>query len=781
MSISDQEESAKHHAETASGSAESARMATVSSPTQETLYPPVLQANVAGLLHHWPHSPALIPCHTPDRIALRVAYGTKVRYEAPARTDSATFWESKQAASAKDAACRMSGQTIGKSPVQPLFFAVSPKRSERTSPQRKRIGLARIIHWFCVAKEARARQVGPRVAKSEVAGTGVPCRISKKDGTEAGPEMACTRRLQQKTHVGLAGPLRTTRLAIAWLLPLLVLTVGVLARATALEFFDACSNDPRGSDPLNALEPVSACPVDSPFPAGPGRVPQDEHSGLGSSESGAARRPHAQCDWLAEPPSGEESEPASEGFGGTFKDSVAREAGQSTALHVSELRHRIQSGETISDVLESAGADPGQVDEWVRATKQVYDLNRIGVGQELSLAVDMRSNTLLHLALEIDPKSLVVVERQDGSVVASRKPIRHYRRVRVVSGTIDSSLYAAAVAEGLPQKIISDVAKILSGELNLSRDLRAGASFRVAYEELMRYDATPPIPGRVLAVEITNRGRSHEAFYFATPEGTQSGYYDRRGEALGLAFLRYPVAFSRISSGFSKGRFHPILKRRAPHYGVDFAASRGTPVKAIADGTVRKAAWNCKDGLFVTIRHDAVYKSGYAHLSRIASGIKPGVFIKQGQVLGYVGSTGRATGPHLHFSISRGGRYIDPLTAALPRSRPLSGSALAAFRTTIARIDAAYAQAGSGPESTMRLAKHHDSGDVDVQLTRNAPDSALCSPLPISHQLAVAAAADTSSPRASPSGSLDDLLLSTPAASLGPRATNLRHSQRPPR
>ena len=671
---------------------------------------------------------------------------------------------------------------LGKGPVHPSILAASPKRSERRSPHRRRMGLARIIHAFCVAKAAGARQVGARIAKFEVLGTGIPCSMSKSDDEQTGPEMACTRRLQQRTHEheGLAGPLRVTRLAALWLLPLLILTVGVLARAAALEFFDTCSNDPRGSDRLNVFEPVTACPLDGPFPAGPGSVPQDEHSGLGSSESGAGCRPHVPCDWLAEPPSGEESEPTGEGFGGTFQDSVAREAGQRTTLYVRELRHRIQSGETISEVLGWAGMGPGQIDEWVRATKQVCDLKRIRVGQEVSLAVDMRSNTLLHLALEIDPRNLVLAERQDGSVVARRKPIRHYRRVRVSSGTIDSSLYAAAVAEGLPQKIISDVTEILSGKLNLARDLRDGASFRVAYEELTRYDATsPPIAGRVLAVEITNHGRSHDAFYFAAPEGTQSGYYDRRGEALGLAFLRYPVAFSRISSGFSKGRFHPILKRRAPHYAVDFAASRGTPIKAIADGTVRKAARNAKNGLFVTIRHDAVYKSGYAHLSRIARGINPGASIKQGQVLGYVGSTGRATGPHLHFSISRGGRYIDPLTADLPRSHPLSGGALAAFRTTIARIDTAYAQAGSGPEGTTRLAKHHHGGNIDVQLTRNAPDSSLYSLARISHQLAAAAVASTPSPQPSPSGRLDDVLLSAPAASLDPRAANLRHSRRP--
>jgi murein DD-endopeptidase MepM/ murein hydrolase activator NlpD len=347
---------------------------------------------------------------------------------------------------------------------------------------------------------------------------------------------------------------------------------------------------------------------------------------------------------------------------------------------------------------------PAQVDEWVRATGEVYNLNRIYVGQEVSLAVDVLSSTLHHLALEIDPRNLVVAERLEGRVIARRESIHHERHLRISGGTIRTSLYAAGVAEGLPRRVIFDVVEILGGEIDLSRDLRRGDTFRVVYEELARDEDTPPVPGRVLAVEITNRGRLHEAFYFEAPEEAQSGYYNREGEAVGLAFLRYPVAFSRISSRFSTGRFHPILKRRVPHYGVDLAAARGTPVKAIADGKIRKAGWCGGSGRLVTIRHDATYESGYAHLSRIAAGIKPGKAIKKGEVLGYVGSSGRATGPHLHFSISRHGRYINPLKAKLPRPRPIPESALAAFKTTISRVDRAYAQADVGSDDLTRVA-----------------------------------------------------------------------------
>ena len=239
---------------------------------------------------------------------------------------------------------------------------------------------------------------------------------------------------------------------------------------------------------------------------------------------------------------------------------------------------------------------------------------------------------------------------------------------------------------------MSDIAEILGWEINFATDLRPGASFRVVYEELVRLDTGDTTPGRVLAVEVTNRGHTHEGFYFAGPNGAHRGYYDREGQALTRGFLRYPVAYSRVSSHFSRTRFHPVLKRRRPHYGVDFAARHGTPVEAVADGRVEKAGRFGGYGRFVKIRHDAIYGSGYAHLSRVARGIKPGVPVLKGQVIGYVGSTGLATGPHLHFEMYRHGRHIDPLNAQLPRGRSLAGTSLATFQQGLDRIAQAYSQ-----------------------------------------------------------------------------------------
>jgi len=357
-----------------------------------------------------------------------------------------------------------------------------------------------------------------------------------------------------------------------------------------------------------------------------------------------------------------------------------------------EVVRRIRRGETMGTVLGLAGVSAGEIHEWVRATRRVYNLNRIYVGQALTFSFDRVSGSLRTLALEIDPRTRLVARRQDDGVVAGEEPIPHARRLRIVGAEISGNLYTTAAALDVPDKVISDMAEILGWELDLGSALRPGASFRVVYEELVRVDTGAATPARVLAVELTNQGEHYSGYHFTGADGSQRGYYDRKGEALGRAFMRYPVKYSRISSSFSRSRFHPVLRRRRPHYGVDFAARRGTPVEAVADGRVLRAGWFGGYGRFVKLRHDTVYGSGYAHLSRIAPGLRPGVAVKKGQIIGYVGSTGLATGAHLHFEMYSNGRYIDPLAANLPRGRALAGNSMATFQKAVGLIDQACTQ-----------------------------------------------------------------------------------------
>ncbi len=373
---------------------------------------------------------------------------------------------------------------------------------------------------------------------------------------------------------------------------------------------------------------------------------------------------------------------------------------------IRQITHHIKSGETISHVLGKAGLDRDAIREWVQAAHKLYNLNRVYVGQEISLRINGSDNSLVRLSFETGRTSVLIAERDQSGIHAELREIPHYRRLRVAGGEIRSSLYMAAIERGIPDPIVSDIAEILGWEINFAKDLQPGATFRVVFEELVRTDTDAAMPGRILAVDVTNRGQSHEGFYFITPDGGRGGYYNRNGDALGRAFLRYPVEYSRISSHFSDARYHPILKRSVPHYGVDFAAPTGTPVHAVADGTVVMARWHRGNGRFVKLRHDTVYESGYAHLSRIATGLTPDMRVRKGEVIGYVGMTGLATGPHLHFAMYRSGKYIDPLTSSLPRANSLAGSTLAAYEMSLGMIDHAYMQAGFSTDVLAQAARN---------------------------------------------------------------------------
>ena len=373
-----------------------------------------------------------------------------------------------------------------------------------------------------------------------------------------------------------------------------------------------------------------------------------------------------------------------------------------TVGYMREIRHRFRWGETMSLVLGRIGVAAAEAEEWIEATNDEYDVDRVYAGQQLELALAMPTSELQRMRMEIDPQTVLVVEREAGRVVARREEISYERTLRAVGGEILHSLYVSAQSHGIPDKIISDMAEILGWDVNFATDIEPGASFRVVYEELVRPDTMETISGRVLAVDLVNRGDRREGFYFKLPDGKHAGYYDRVGKGLGRSFLRFPVSFSRVSSNFSTARFHPILKRNIPHYGVDFAAPTGTPVKAVADGRVVKAGWYGGNGRFVKVQHDSVYETGYSHLSRIT--VKAGARVRKGQVIGYVGSTGLATGPHLHFAMYRYGKYVDPLRANLPRTGPLADKALAAFRMTVDMMDRAYAKAGRGQDDPTQVA-----------------------------------------------------------------------------
>jgi murein DD-endopeptidase MepM/ murein hydrolase activator NlpD len=243
----------------------------------------------------------------------------------------------------------------------------------------------------------------------------------------------------------------------------------------------------------------------------------------------------------------------------------------------------------------------------------------------------------------------------------------HMRQI-LKSGEVKTSLYGATDAAGIPDSVADQLAEIFSGEIDFHRDLRRGDSFSVVYESY-EHRGIPVKTGRVLAAEFTNKGQTYRAVFFEDGRG-RSGYYAPDGKSLKKAFLKCPLPFSRITSGFTTARFHPILKRWRSHKGIDYGAPAGTPVKAVADGYVAFSGRQGGYGNLVVLQHKGRYSTAYGHLSRFGKGIRRGVRISQGQIIGYVGSTGLATGPHLHYEFRVAGVQRNPLTMKLPTAVP---------------------------------------------------------------------------------------------------------------
>ena len=285
---------------------------------------------------------------------------------------------------------------------------------------------------------------------------------------------------------------------------------------------------------------------------------------------------------------------------------------------------------------------------------------------------------LLELQFQIDINQALVVKKSADGYQAQQLPIALENRVLVKSAEIHSSLFAATDDANIPDQIATQLANIFSSEIDFNLDLRKGDRFTVTYEasfsngELIK-------TGRVLSTEFINQGKAYSAILYRDPQGREN-YYTPEGKSLQKAFLRSPLEFSRISSGFTLARFHPILNTWRAHKGVDYAAPTGTLVKAVADATVSFAGGQGGYGNVVILQHAGNISTVYGHLSRFASGLHKGQKIAQGEAIGFLGMTGMATGPHLHYEFRVRGEHQDPLKVALPTSVPLSSTLLADFR-----------------------------------------------------------------------------------------------------
>jgi murein DD-endopeptidase MepM/ murein hydrolase activator NlpD len=283
------------------------------------------------------------------------------------------------------------------------------------------------------------------------------------------------------------------------------------------------------------------------------------------------------------------------------------------------------------------------------------------------------------LELRYSTGTMMLVVKPQGEtfhVLEQAAPIE--RRVVMRSGVIRSSLYAATDAAQLTDAVADQLAQIFSTDIDFHKDLRRGDRFTVLYE--MYYEAGEPMrSGRLLGAEFVNQGKAYQAVWFQHGVNGQGDYYTLQGKPIKKAFLRSPLEFSRITSGFTTARFHPILQRWRAHTGVDYAAVTGTRVKATADGTVQFAGRSGGYGNMIVLRHHSNYTTLYGHLSGFASGLRAGAHVSQGMVIGYVGMTGLATGPHLHYELRINDTYQDPLRVAIPEAPAITAEHRTAF------------------------------------------------------------------------------------------------------
>jgi len=337
----------------------------------------------------------------------------------------------------------------------------------------------------------------------------------------------------------------------------------------------------------------------------------------------------------------------------------------------------IRRGDTIVAILARLEISQEDKNNFLDATRGSKAMSQLKPG-EVVHAETRPDGELLTLRYFYGNGEQFQVEKVDGAFELSEQSGKSDTHIQIGSGVISTSLFAAVDKADLPSTIASQMIDIFSSSIDFHRDIQKGDHFTVVYES--RQDEGGKIQvGRVLAVEFFNKGKSRRAVYFQPSDG-KGEYYTPEGESLRRPFLMAPLKFSRISSGFSNARYHPILKRWRAHRGVDYAAPRGVPVMATADGIVEYKGWQNGYGNLVVLKHNAQYSSAYGHLSGFDKRLQKGKRVRQGDVIGFVGSTGMATGPHLHYELRVNGVQRDPSRIVMPAAQPISKKHYSTFR-----------------------------------------------------------------------------------------------------
>jgi len=344
-----------------------------------------------------------------------------------------------------------------------------------------------------------------------------------------------------------------------------------------------------------------------------------------------------------------------------------------------ELKREVQSGETISALLGDYFS-PQEIHELNQRSREVFPFTKICAGQPYKICTsDGNFDSFIY---EIDDNEQLIISKKEDETLMKRVPIVYDVERELLQGVIKTSLFDAVYEIGEDSRLAIALADIFAWDIDFILDLRVGDTFQAMVEKRYR-EGEPAGYGRILAAEFVNQQKVYRAFRFEDADG-RAGYYDEEGRNVRKAFLKAPLSFTRISSGFSMKRFHPITKTWKAHPAIDYAAPPGTPIKTVGDGTIKRIGYTRGNGNFIEIRHSNGYSTLYLHMKGFARGMKRGKKLAQGQVIGYVGSTGLATGPHLCFRMRLNGKPVNPTKIKVPSSKSVAKSRMQDFKEVAA-------------------------------------------------------------------------------------------------
>jgi murein DD-endopeptidase MepM/ murein hydrolase activator NlpD len=371
----------------------------------------------------------------------------------------------------------------------------------------------------------------------------------------------------------------------------------------------------------------------------------------------------------------------------------------------------IANGESFSNIMLEFGIDYGMIHRIATNYKEVFDVRNLRSGKNYTIFAENRDSSQVARYMVYRPSAInyVVFDLRDsGEVYLGEEEVTI--KEKSISGVISSSLYESLIEEGGSPALAVELSKVYAWTIDFFR-IQPGDYFKLIYEEKYIQDSVLVGMGRILAANFHHSNRSFYSFYYDN-DTTYRDYFDEEGRSLRKAFLKAPLDFFRISSRFNPRRFHPVLKRVKPHLGTDYAAPHGTPIMSTADGEVIAAAYTRGNGNYVKVRHNSTYTTQYLHMSKFAKGIRKGSRVRQGDVIGYVGSTGLATGPHVCYRFWVNGQQVDPLRQDLPEAEPISEAFMPDYMDFMKplkkRIDSLELPLAEPDEPKLRLASLND-------------------------------------------------------------------------